>query len=82
MNYQKNDYIYVTFFEYFNRMNGRIYLRNFYNCWCKVIDADPEIKTYDVITKFGERFHKVPESAIHQYRTNSQKDKIRIKRLE
>lgn len=82
MPYKENDYIYVTFFEYFNRMNGRIYLRDFYNCWCRVLSYDSETNTYDVITEFRNIHRKVPASSIHQKRTLQQGNKIRIKKLE
>ena len=83
MPYKENDYIYVTFFEYFNRMNGRrIYLRDFYNCWCRVLSYDNETNTYDVITEFRNIQRKVPASSIHQKRTLQQGNKVRIKKLE
>ena len=52
------------------------------NCWCKVVDYDPETNTYDVMTEYKSRFHKVPEHAIYDKRTKQQRHKIRIKKLE
>lgn len=82
MNYNKDDYIYVIMYEYFNKKNDTIYQYTFNACWCRVLSYDIETNTYDVITQYGKIQRNVPFSCIHEKRTIQQGSNIRIKRLE
>jgi hypothetical protein len=82
MNYKENDYIYVIFFEYYNKKNNNIYPYTFHPCWCRVLSYDAATDEYDVITEYHTIQRKVPSSAINEKRTIQQGKIIRIKKLE